>query len=248
MSRSDGANKAKNTKATTASSSSGATSTKPGKPKVEAVVFNERPAAAAAAAAAAKIQKFKRAREDGPDSDDELEKKGKRRTDDGLRLFDIHDLNIGKGDSLNSVIKADELKKKGVQLGHIEAAFATKRFYYQRNMYLTGFTLFLSLILNRTFVMLLDLVKSEERMEVVKKQAAQQSKEYTRLLESESTLQKELKDLTEIAASHSSTKQDLDNLKKQAKQQQEEYLRMADDNTVLQKRLKGSKSENRKDI
>ncbi|KAG0201486.1 hypothetical protein BGX28_005700 [Mortierella sp. GBA30] len=66
-------------------------------PKVEAVVFNERPAAAAAAAAAAKIQKFKRARDDGPDSDDELEKKGKRRTDDGLRLFDIHDLNIGKG-------------------------------------------------------------------------------------------------------------------------------------------------------
>jgi len=66
-------------------------------PKVEAVVFNERPAAAAAAAAAAKIQKFKRTRDDGPDSDDELEKKGKRRTDDGLRLFDIHDLNIGKG-------------------------------------------------------------------------------------------------------------------------------------------------------
>ncbi|KAF9173348.1 hypothetical protein BGX20_003443 [Mortierella sp. AD010] len=64
---------------------------------VEAVVFNERPAAAAAAAAAAKIQKFKRARNDGPDSDDELEKNGKRRTDDGLRLFDINDLNIGKG-------------------------------------------------------------------------------------------------------------------------------------------------------
>ncbi|KAF9302870.1 hypothetical protein BGZ74_004709 [Mortierella antarctica] len=151
-------------------------------------------------------------------------------------------------DSLNSVIKADELKKKGVQLGHTETAFATKRFYYQRNMYLTGFTLFLSLILNRTFVMLLDLVKSEERMEVVKKQAAQQSKEYTRLLESETALQKELKDLTEIAASHSSTKQDLDNLKKQAKQQQEEYLRMADENTVLQKKIKGSKPENRKDI
>ncbi|KAG0085554.1 hypothetical protein BGZ93_007845 [Podila epicladia] len=88
------ANKAK---AKAASSSSGVAQTKPGRPKVEAVVFNERPAAAAAAAAAAKIQKFKRAREDGPDSDDELEKKGKRRTDDGLRLFDIHDLGIGKG-------------------------------------------------------------------------------------------------------------------------------------------------------
>jgi len=65
--------------------------------KVEAVVFNERPAAAAAAAAAAKVKKLKRAKDTGPDSDDELEKNAKRRTDDGLRLFDIHDLNIGKG-------------------------------------------------------------------------------------------------------------------------------------------------------
>ncbi|KAF9302871.1 hypothetical protein BGZ74_004710 [Mortierella antarctica] len=92
------ANKAKAKAASSSSSSSsGVAQTKPGRPKVEAVVFNERPAAAAAAAAAAKIQKFKRAREDGPDSDDELEKKGKRRTDDGLRLFDINDLGIGKG-------------------------------------------------------------------------------------------------------------------------------------------------------
>ena len=36
--------------------------------------------------------------------------------------------------------------------------------------YLTGFTLFLSLILNRTFFMILDLLKSEEKMEVIKKQ------------------------------------------------------------------------------
>ena len=36
--------------------------------------------------------------------------------------------------------------------------------------YLTGFTLFLSLILNRTFFMILDLLKSEEKMEIVKKQ------------------------------------------------------------------------------
>ncbi|KAF8981489.1 hypothetical protein BGZ46_002703 [Entomortierella lignicola] len=84
---------------TTPTATTKAATTKPrsGAKVVEAVVFNERPAAAAAAAAAAKIQKFKRARNDGPDSDDELEKKGKRRTDDGLRLFDIHDLNIGKG-------------------------------------------------------------------------------------------------------------------------------------------------------
>ncbi|KAF9345912.1 hypothetical protein BGX26_002604, partial [Mortierella sp. AD094] len=90
---------AKPTKGASAATTATVVTVKPrsGAKVVEAVVFNERPAAAAAAAAAAKIQKFKRARNDGPDSDDELEKKGKRRTDDGLRLFDIHDLNIGKG-------------------------------------------------------------------------------------------------------------------------------------------------------
>lgn len=36
--------------------------------------------------------------------------------------------------------------------------------------YLTGFTLFLSLILNRTFFLIVDLIKSEEKMEVIKKQ------------------------------------------------------------------------------
>ncbi|KAF9428487.1 hypothetical protein BGZ94_002196 [Podila epigama] len=146
------------------------------------------------------------------------------------------------------VVKADEIKKRGDLLGHAAAAFATKRFYYQRNMYLTGYTLFLSLILNRTFVMLLDLVKSEELMEVVKKQAEQQSKEYKRLLDSEAALQKELKELTEIAASYTSTKADLENLMKQAKQQQEEYLRMADENTAMERKLKGTRTEDKKDI
>ncbi|KAF8981488.1 hypothetical protein BGZ46_002702 [Entomortierella lignicola] len=152
-------------------------------------------------------------------------------------------------DSLNRVIKVEE-KAHDVDrhIPHIENNVAAKRFYAQRNMYLTGFTLFLSLILNRTFVMILDLLKSEEKMEVVKKQAAQQSKEYERVVESEKKLKKELKELQEIASKHESTKQDLENLKKQANQQQEEYLRLADENTALDKKLKGVNSERRKDI
>ncbi|KAF9349482.1 hypothetical protein BGX26_012235 [Mortierella sp. AD094] len=152
-------------------------------------------------------------------------------------------------DSLNRVIKVDEISLESDRhIPHIETNVAAKRFYAQRNMYLTGFTLFLSLILNRTFVMIVDLLKSEEKMEIVKKQAAQQSKEYERVVESEKKLKKELKDLQEIASSHESTRQDLENLKKQASQQQQEYLRLADENTVLDKKLKGLKSESRKDI
>lgn len=37
-----------------------------------------------------------------------------------------------------------------------------RKFYSQRNMYLCGFTLFLSLILNRTYVMILDTLRLEE--------------------------------------------------------------------------------------
>lgn len=39
-----------------------------------------------------------------------------------------------------------------------------RKFYSQRNMYLCGFTLFLSLILNRTYTMILDTLRLEEKV------------------------------------------------------------------------------------
>lgn len=39
-----------------------------------------------------------------------------------------------------------------------------RKFYSQRNMYLTGFTLFLSLILNRYYVMILETLQLEEKL------------------------------------------------------------------------------------
>ena len=39
-----------------------------------------------------------------------------------------------------------------------------RKFYSQRNMYLCGFTLFLSLILNRTYIMILDVLRLEEKV------------------------------------------------------------------------------------
>lgn len=43
-----------------------------------------------------------------------------------------------------------------------------RKFYSQRNMYLCGFTLFLSLILNRTYVMILDVLRLEEEVKRMK--------------------------------------------------------------------------------
>jgi B-cell receptor-associated protein 31 len=39
-----------------------------------------------------------------------------------------------------------------------------RKFYSQRNMYLCGFTLFLSLILNRTYTMILDVLRLESKV------------------------------------------------------------------------------------
>ncbi|KAF9979087.1 hypothetical protein BGZ73_006324 [Actinomortierella ambigua] len=154
-------------------------------------------------------------------------------------------------DALNRVIKVEEINDHGHHHhadARTETSFAARKFYAQRNMYLTGFTLFLSLILNRTFFLILDLLKSEEKMEVIKKQAAQQSKEYERVLASETALKKEVKTLEEIVAQHSSAKADLDNLKKQAKQQHDEYMRLADENNALEMKLRGTTAEAKKDI
>ena len=49
-----------------------------------------------------------------------------------------------------------------VAIGSERMEVQARKFYSQRNLYLTGFTLFLSLILNRTYVMILDILRLEE--------------------------------------------------------------------------------------
>lgn len=68
------------------------------------------------------------------------------------------------------------------------------------------------------------------------------------MLESETALKKEIKELNEIIASNGDAKRDLENLKKQAKQQQDEYLRMADENNAMEMKIRGIKGEDKKDI
>ncbi|CDU24189.1 uncharacterized protein SPSC_02818 [Sporisorium scitamineum] len=97
---------------------------------------------------------------------------------------------------------------RGVQDVRTETNYAARKFYSQRNMYLTGFTLFLSLILSRTYSLILDLINTQEELVALKKGAKG----------SGSGADVEKKYLTEI-----------DTLKKQTKQQQEEYNRLSDE-------------------
>jgi B-cell receptor-associated protein 31 len=96
-----------------------------------------------------------------------------------------------------------------------------RKFYSQRNMYLCGFTLFLSLILNRTYVMILDVLRLEEEVKTLKgdpKVKGGKSAKDIGGAGEVGALKKEL----------ATKDRDMENLKKQVENMQKEYNRMGD--------------------
>ncbi|CAI6339696.1 unnamed protein product [Periconia digitata] len=106
-----------------------------------------------------------------------------------------------------------------------------RKFYSQRNMYLCGFTLFLSLILNRTYVMILDVLRLEEEVKTLKGDPAAKGKSIK-----DAGGMGEVANLKEELAAKD---RDMENLKKQVESMQNEYNRMGDE-------VSGSKSTPRK--
>ncbi|PPR02287.1 hypothetical protein CVT24_011625 [Panaeolus cyanescens] len=105
---------------------------------------------------------------------------------------------------------------------------AARKFYAQRNVYLTGFCLFLSLVLTRTFYIILDLIHVQEEYAKLKKTGASgdESAEIA-------ALKKELE----------KAKKNEQILKRQASQNNAEYNRLA---TELND-LSGNKSNKKSD-
>jgi hypothetical protein len=89
-------------------------------------------------------------------------------------------------------------------------------FYAQRNVYLTGSTIFLALILNRFYYMVLELLKNEEKAEVLKQQAAKTSKEYMKLLDGDQEKESELSLLKKELEEAKTKGKDIEILRKQA--------------------------------
>ena len=97
-----------------------------------------------------------------------------------------------------------------------------RKFYSQRNMYLCGFTLFLSLILNRTYVMILDVLRLAEELKTYKGDPAVKNGKSVR----------DIGGAGEVGAlKEELRKKDLDmkNLQKQVEGMQREYNRMGDE-------------------
>ncbi|KAF7546229.1 hypothetical protein G7Z17_g8577 [Cylindrodendrum hubeiense] len=140
-------------------------------------------------------------------------------------------------DSVNRVYRVQlELAaatEKGKQggvgvMGHERLEVQARKFYSQRNMYLCGFTLFLSLILNRTYVMIVDVLRLEDKV-----RDYESANKNTKDSEQVAALKKELelKDL------------DLQTLKKQSQQLHKSYDELSDRYSATQEDGEGKKAK-----
>jgi B-cell receptor-associated protein 31 len=121
-------------------------------------------------------------------------------------------------------------------MGHERLEVQARKFYSQRNMYLCGFTLFLSLILNRTYVMIIEVMRLEDRV-----QSYEGTNKTTKESEKLAVAGKpgELASLREKLATK---EQDLENLQKQSKQLHKAYDELSDKyNATLQSEGKKAK-------
>ncbi|KAJ4315555.1 Endoplasmic reticulum transmembrane protein 3 [Fusarium piperis] len=134
-------------------------------------------------------------------------------------------------DSVNRVyrvqlelIAASEQAKQGGAgvMGHERLEVQARKFYSQRNMYLCGFTLFLSLILNRTYVMILEVMRLEDKVRAFEgtKQNAKESEKLA--------VAGKPGELARLREELEKKEQDLQNLKKQSMQLHKSYDELSD--------------------
>ena len=98
-----------------------------------------------------------------------------------------------------------------------------RKFYSQRNMYLCGFTLFLSLILNRTYVMILDVLRLEEENKQLKGTSSGKSKSSTGI-----EVAGDSGEIGKLRKELERKDRDIETLKKQSQGLSDEYNRLGD--------------------
>ncbi len=98
-----------------------------------------------------------------------------------------------------------------------------RKFYSQRNMYLCGFTLFLSLILNRTYVMILDVLRLEQEVKILRGEAPKNDKNSAKLGEAG-----QLGEIGTLKKKLAEKERDIEALKKQSQGLSQEYNRLGD--------------------
>ncbi|KAG6812017.1 hypothetical protein H0H92_004746 [Tricholoma furcatifolium] len=104
----------------------------------------------------------------------------------------------------------------------VAAGLAARRFYAERNTYLTGFTLFLSLVLTSTFSIISELIETQEQYTKIKKDSSSGGN-----LGSVDNDEKEVAELKRKLAEEEMRTKDYEILKQQAAQQATEFDTLA---------------------
>lgn len=133
-------------------------------------------------------------------------------------------------DSVNRVYRVqlelsaatDQTKGGPSIIGSERLEVQARKFYSQRNMYLCGFTLFLSLILNRTYVMILEMMRLEDRLRA-HEGTCKDTKESKKL-----AMAGKPGELAKLREKLAQKEQDLETLKKQSTQLHKSYDELTD--------------------
>jgi B-cell receptor-associated protein 31 len=107
-------------------------------------------------------------------------------------------------------------------MGHERLEVQARKFYSERNMYLCGFTLFLSLILNRTYTMILEVLRLEEKVKQYEG-TDKNTKQAEKL-----AVAGEPGEIARLKKELARKDQDIENLKKQASGLHREYNDLSD--------------------
>jgi len=139
-------------------------------------------------------------------------------------------------DSVNRVYRvqvelaeARESNQGGGVLGHERMEVQARKFYSQRNMYLCGFTLFLSLILNRTYTMILEVLRLEEKVKSYEGSSKTGGKQSEKIANAGNA-----GEIGKLKKQLAEKDRDLETLKKQAEGLNKEYGTLSDKYSATQ--------------
>ncbi|KAG5366260.1 hypothetical protein CJU89_0676 [Yarrowia sp. B02] len=129
-------------------------------------------------------------------------------------------------DSVNRVYRVSVDRSTGEYKGNLVATerseLQARKFYSQRNMYLCGFTLFLSLILNRTYSLVIELINARDLINELK--GSSNAKVKAELSASDAN-----KEITLLKAELQQKDKDIVALKSQSANLATEYNRISDE-------------------
>lgn len=123
---------------------------------------------------------------------------------------------------LSQATKAEAGGRASV-LGSERMEVQARKFYSQRNMYLCGFTLFLSLILNRTYMMILETLKLEAKVKQYEGDAKASDVDGL-----ENASEGKTNEVGKLRKKLAQKDADLENLKKQSEGLTREYRELSD--------------------